>query len=118
MTETEVYKAVSQLFKDEEDLMRDFKSFLPDAGLESPDKQTNIQKDDKFIESISGEQNLKAIIGSEKSDTENTPITKSDIGKQSKKRPFENSSSNTFSAKVYFLSSIVIFFYIINFLEN
>lgn len=102
MTETEVYKAVSLLFRDEEDLMRDFKSFLPDAGLESPDKQSNIQKEENSPALLSTGQsatNASSIIGSEKSDTENTPIAKSDLDKLTKKRPLENTSPNTLSAK-------------------
>lgn len=36
MSESEVYRAVSKLFDGEQDLMRDFKSFLPDACIEQP----------------------------------------------------------------------------------
>lgn len=46
MSESEVYKAVSKLFQGEEDLMRDFKSFLPDACLENAPPPVPQQKEE------------------------------------------------------------------------
>lgn len=45
MSESEVYQAVANLFQEEEDLMRDFKSFLPDAVL-STDRSEEKRTDD------------------------------------------------------------------------
>ncbi|KAF7632405.1 HDAC_interact domain-containing protein [Meloidogyne graminicola] len=39
LTESDVYQEVAKLFHNEEDLMRDFKSFLPDASIEFSSKE-------------------------------------------------------------------------------
>lgn len=43
MTETEVYQAVAKLFHDEEDLMFDFKTYLPDVGTDVQYKQHQLE---------------------------------------------------------------------------
>ncbi|CAK5078700.1 unnamed protein product [Meloidogyne enterolobii] len=58
LTESGVYQEVAKLFHNEEDLMRDFKSFLPDASIEFPvDQQVQLDHPLPITEQRSLQQN-------------------------------------------------------------
>lgn len=58
LTESGVYQEVAKLFHNEEDLMRDFKSFLPDASIEFPvDQQLQLEQPLPTSEQRSLQQN-------------------------------------------------------------
>lgn len=82
MSETEVYQAVAKLFHDEEDLMLDFKTYLPDVGVDNTYKQHQLENLAKI------EQTEKTALGN----LETSPKTAS---LQTKKRPLESPQNNS-----------------------
>lgn len=87
MSETEVYQAVAKLFHDEEDLMLDFKTYLPDCGGGSGNNSYKHHKNQL--------ENLANIEILEKTNQENAENSLKIPSIQAKKRPLETPPNNT-----------------------
>ncbi|KAI3413787.1 Paired amphipathic helix protein Sin3b [Globodera pallida] len=99
-SEAEVYQRVSRLFHNELDLMRDFKSFLPDAKLDFSEQQNEQQKPklEEVREKQSSEHQQQMTVQTQSSNSK--PMTTSTSAVASKKQiGKEQSNLNAKKAK-------------------